>query len=69
MNTEKKIELIMYGIYQALKDFVCANSFYCPETDGFARCDVVRVDDLQEKLDDIFEGLRYGTKKTNEKIL
>lgn len=69
MNTEKQIELMMYGIYQALNDFACANSFLYPETCGFAKCDVVRVDDLQEKLDDIFEGIRYGTKKTDKTIL
>ncbi len=69
MSTEKQIELMMYGIYQALNDFACANSFYYPSTDRFEGRDVVSVDDLQEKLDDIFEGLRYGTKKTNKKIL
>ena len=69
MITEKQLEMLMYGIYQALNDFACANSFYYPAQGDFLGRDVVSVDDLQEKLDDIFEGLRYGTKKTEKKIL
>lgn len=59
MKEDKIVQLALNSIYQQLIDYLFANSFYLEKEDG----EFVRASEMQEKINELFEGVAYGVKK------
>lgn len=59
MKEEKIIQLALNSIYQQLIDYLFSNSFYLEKENG----EFVSAEDMQEKINELFEGVAYGVKK------
>lgn len=59
MKEDKIVQLALNSIYQQLIDYLFANSFYLEKEGG----EFVRAGEMQEKINELFEGVAYGVKK------
>lgn len=59
MKEDKIVQLALNSIYQQLIDYLFANSFYLEKENG----EFVSASAMQEKINELFEGVAYGVKK------
>lgn len=59
MKEDKIVQLALNSIYQQLIDYLFANSFYLEKENG----EFVSAEQMQEKINELFEGVAYGVKK------
>lgn len=59
MNEDKIVQLALNSIYQQLIDYLFAESVIVSGANG----EVVSAASMQEKINELFEGVAYGVKK------
>ncbi len=59
MKEDKIVQLALNSIYQQLIDFIFSESVIVRDVNG----EVVSAAAMQEKINELFEGVAYGVKK------